>query len=297
MRGRGKSRAYAPTVWDLVMDGSHAAATQAHLPPAVDEDRDATAARRGQRVNLQVGRPAGSAGLASRGAASVDVTTINAGQEPCRSCRSHGGCSQACSVGSPRHEVSRRPGVKPASDEPSTSTKNWNPPPHPAPCAEDSSISFGPVISVESRDSKNGAGGKVESAVPALVEAVRGVLPPALARQLIGRALERRCAALAVVGWTADQASAAVRSRSWDGAGAGAVIAWLADLCQERPVSQVIARRRVSDRASGVADLAEEYRQALKSAAASDSPARAAARRVVDEAAARARERRASSVW
>jgi len=42
VRGRGKSRAYAPTVWDLVMDGSHAAATQARLPPAVDEEPELT---------------------------------------------------------------------------------------------------------------------------------------------------------------------------------------------------------------------------------------------------------------
>jgi len=54
VRSRGKSRAYAPTVWDLVMDGSHAAASQAHLPHAVDEDREAAAARTRQRANGQI---------------------------------------------------------------------------------------------------------------------------------------------------------------------------------------------------------------------------------------------------
>lgn len=297
VRGRGKSRAYAPTVWDLVMDGSHAAATQAHLPPAVDEDREATVSRLGPEANVQLGRPAPSAGLKSVGSAPGEAAEIPAAQEPCRSCRSTGACSETCNLTSPSHEVSRRSGVKPASEEPSTSTKNLNPPPRLARGDEGTSNNPRPTAaSGEAGGAEKDVDEDVELDIAGFVAAVRAALPPPLGRQPIGRALERRCAALAAAGWTADQVADAVGGRCWDGAGVGAVVSWLADLCQEDPATQRIARQRVSGGAGGDADLAEEYRKALTLAAASDSPARAAARKVAAAASARSRERRGSSV-
>jgi len=291
VRSRGKSRAYAPTVWDLVMDGSHAAATQAHLPPAIAEDREATASR---RANAQFSRHAGSADLNLHGPASADTTTIPAGQEPCGSCRSTGDCSEACSLTSVRHEISRRPGVKPASDEPSTSTKNSNPPPPTTLGAAGRSRIHGPTSRPSDLNgSKNSALGDDELDGAGFVAAVRSALPQGLARQSIGRPLERSCSALAAAGWTAKDVAEAVRGRCWDGAGVGAVVAWLADLRHECQPTDSVPLRNSTAAARGP-DLVEEYRRALTSAAPSDSPARADALRLAAASAAKARARRSS---
>lgn len=293
VRSRGKSRAYAPTVWDLVMDGSHAAAAQAHLPPSDDEDRESTAARSEQRSNVQLSRHAGYAGLESGGSASVDGTEIPAAQEPCRSCRSISACSETCNSTSPRPEVSRRSGVKPASDEPSTSTKNSNPPPWLEPALRDNSTSSRPTTSMELKEPAKEVADQGESAVTDILTAVRDALPDPLDRQPAGRALERRCAALANAGWTADQVAAVVRSRRWDGAGIGAVVAWLTGLRHECPNANFMPQR-ISTTAPRGPGLVEDYRLALASAAASDSPARATALRLAATAAAKSRERRLS---
>ncbi len=295
VRGRGKSRAYAPTVWDLVMDGSHAAATQAHLPPVVAEDREAIMSRRGQRANVQVNRPAGSAGPKSQGSTSVDSADVPAGEETCKSCMSASACFETCDLASPRHEVCRRSGVKPASDKPSTSTKNWNPPPPATASASGrSSISSAAPDLSDLNLVKTGIAEGVDPDVEGLVAAVRASLPAGLARQAIGRALERRCLALATAGWSADQVAAAVRDRCWDGAGVGAVVAWLEDLRNERPAA-TFARRSSSTAGARGPGLVDEYWRDLTSAAASDSPARGEAVRFAAVAAANSRGRRLST--
>lgn len=292
VRRRGKSRAYAPTVWDLVMDGSHAAATQAHLPPAVDEDREAAAVRAVQHTNRQLRRPAKSADLTPEDSASLDRVDNPAGEEPCRYCRSSGGCSKACSLASPRPEVSRRSGVKPASDKPSTSTTNLNPPPRPTPVAQGrSSIMLSASTPWEPNGSQTKIAGQMQLDATDYVAAVRAVLPPSLARQASGRALERRCAALAAAGWSIDQVAGEVRGRCWDGAGVGAVVAWLADVLTEG-LSASVSEQQMSTGPVQGRILVEEYRRALEVAAASDSPARKEAIRLAAAAATKSRDRR-----
>src|SRR5207253_1023128 len=97
VRRRGKSRAYAPTVWDLVMAGSHAAATQHNLPDPVAEDPDAAEARSGAAQNAQLSRHAGSAGLPAGGIGDDEALDKAAGQQPCKSCRPPDDCQQGCS--------------------------------------------------------------------------------------------------------------------------------------------------------------------------------------------------------
>lgn len=292
VRRRGRSRAYTPTVWDLVMDGSHAAATQSHLPPAVDEDLEASVDRLGQ-VSPQLDRPAKSAGVRHRRTTACDAVDDSAVQKPCKSCRSTGGCSETCSSLPLGHEVSGRPGVKPASDEPSASTNNLKPPPWSTPADEDGSSTLrSSATSSALGSSEVDRAAAVKPDLAAFVAAVRAALPSSLARQPIGRALERRCAALADAGWTVGQITDAVRGRCWDGAGVGAVVAWLGDARLECPSAQVPSQQRVS---TGT-DLAQQYRRALQMAADSDSPARREAIRLAAERAAKARERRLSNV-
>lgn len=133
--------------------------------------------------------------------------------------------------------------------------------------------------------------GDVELDIAAFATAVRAALPTPLDRQPIGRVLQRRCTALAAAGWTADQVADAVRGRGWDGAGVGALLSWLGDLRNECRTAKMYVLQSISSAPARGPDLVEEYRRALNSAAASDSPARAAALRLATAAASKARER------
>ena len=292
LRGRGKSRAYAPTVWDLVMDGSHAAATQAQLPPAVDEDREATASRRGQRANVQVSGPAGSAGsadLTPYGSGSADTTTIPAAQEPCRSCRSLSECSEACNLTSVRHEVSGRSGVKPASDEPSTSAPNENPPPTPPEAIDQPTANARRLGIVQPRQQTDPSCRPAEE----LVDAIVRTLPPLLVKQINRRALAVRCSSLADGGWTPAEVARAVVEKSWHGARGGAVMAWLSDLARETARSELA----VGVKQSAKPQIAVELRLARDSAAAANSQARRQAVALAAAASSRARLRRQISTF
>jgi len=301
VRSRGKSRAYAPTVWDLIMDGSHAAATQAHLPPAVAEDRQATASRRGQLANVQVSKPAGSADLDPNGPAAVDAVTIPAGQEQCRSCRSNGECSEACSLTSVRHEVSRRSGVKPASDKPSTSTKNLNPPP------PSRTVLTGVMDEPETRPRCTWSGDSPDlkladapQAIEEMVQVVKAALPNRLGRQLLGASLRSRCSALMVVGWTSQQVVATMTNRDWHGAGVGAALAWLSGLTHEVPPSEVAVHPKPLDsplQRPQVPSTVNDPDLIPLGPASADSPARRDALALAASAAARGRARRSSELY
>jgi len=288
VRRRGKSRAYAPTVWDLVMDGSHAAATQAHLPPAVDEDRQAAASRLGN-ANPQLNRYEKLAGLRQEGSSPPDEVDISAGQEPCRSCRSAGACSEACNLTLPRHEVSRPSGVKPPSDEPSTSTKNMNPLPQPTSTQRTLQSALNESNGPRYRGARNQP---LRRPAPdgTVAARIRSDLPSRLSSQVLAAPLRKVCVELVACGWTVDQISRAVREHSWDGVGGGAVITWLRDLTLESPPD---LHMRNNVRGQSLSDhLRDDYRRDREMAASDDSPARRAARDIAAAAARNARARR-----
>ncbi len=147
-----------------------------------------------------------------------------------------------------------------------TPTKNKPPPTNPPPAATGNHIGLRTTQS----DVQRATGGerlrRHDQARP----------PYRLRLQLSTSTLRARAEALANAGWTEQALAAAVTNREWEGARGGAVITWLTDLANE-PRSRPAARE---DPRTGTLRRRLERAQARASAAAPDSPARAAARQL-----------------
>jgi len=128
------------------------------------------------------------------------------------------------------------------------------------------------------------------TAATGLVSTLRRKLPDRLRLQLTGNALHTRADALSRMGWTDQALNDAVMSRSWDGAGPGAVMAWLQDLACDPPPRERVGQ---ADSRSQVRQLRAERAAAVAAAAPQDSEAR---RRALELAATLGRTGRGPSI-
>jgi hypothetical protein len=111
--------------------------------------------------------------------------------------------------------------------------------------------------------------------VDPLVRTIRGCLPDRLGNQLTSSTLRAKAQALANAGWTQQGLASAVTARGWDGAGAGAVIAWLTGLAAQTRSS---AAAPAEDSRTATLRRRADTARARAAAAGANSPARIQAR-------------------
>ena len=112
-----------------------------------------------------------------------------------------------------------------------------------------------------------------------LARVIRQNLPDRLRLQLANSTITPRAVALARAGWTEPSLTTAITQRTWTGAGAGAVITWLADLATNappRPVAEPedsrsatlrLRAQRAAERLASAAPGSPSRRQAQELAA------------------------------
>lgn len=108
-----------------------------------------------------------------------------------------------------------------------------------------------------------------------LTRVIRQNLPDRLRQQLANSTIEPRAYALARAGWTEATLTTAITHRTWNGAGAGAVITWLNDLAATSPPRPPVPSE---DSRSATLRLRAQHAAERLASAPPESPSRQKAR-------------------